>query len=60
MKKRIGDYIFEMKNKRFTEMDLHQYLEMREAGMSDMEMAFELGVSKKVIEGINQELKDTY
>jgi len=60
MKKRIGDYIQDVKRRNFTEMQLHDFLEMREAGLSDSEMAMEFGVSKKVIESLQRDMKDEY
>ncbi len=58
MKKRIGEYIQDIKRRSFTDMHLHDFLDMKEAGLSDSEMAMEFGVSKKVIESLNREIKE--
>ncbi|WP_156943598.1 hypothetical protein [Alkaliphilus transvaalensis] len=58
MKKRIGDYIQDIKRRNFTEMHLHDFLEMKDAGLTDSEMAEEFGVSQKVIESLRKDFKE--
>lgn len=58
MKKRIGDYIQDIKRRNFTEMHLHDFLEMKDAGLTDSEMAEEFGVSQKVIESLSKDFKE--
>lgn len=60
MDKRIGDYLNKKNSTRFTEIDFHDFIYMVETGLSNEEIALELGVSKKYIDNLKNEFDKDY
>ena len=60
MNKRIGHYISGKNATRFTEIDFHDFIDMVQTGLSNEEIAVELGVNKQYIEKLKDELYKDY
>ncbi|MBS3994393.1 MAG: hypothetical protein KGZ33_01245 [Alkaliphilus sp.] len=60
MDKKIGDYLNKKNSARFTEIDFHDFIYMVETGLSNEEIALELGVSKKYIDNLKNEFDKDY
>lgn len=60
MKKYIHDFITEKKNRRFTDVDFHDFIEMNKRGLSSEEMSKELGISKSYVNKLRDDLQKDY
>jgi len=60
MNKKIGNYISKRNAARFMEVDFHDFIDMVQTGLSDEEIAVELGVNREYIEKLKNELYRDY
>lgn len=60
MRRKISDFIREKRGKELLDINLHDFIEMKEAGLSDVEIATELGVSRNLIYDIGNEISKDY
>ncbi len=60
MNKKIGNYIGEKNSKSLSAVDFHDFIDMVDSGLSDEEIAGELGVSKSSIDKLKYELQRDY
>ena len=60
MSKKICDYIGEKNTKSFSEIDFHDFIDMVDSGLSNEEIAVELGVNKLQIDKLKDELHRDY
>lgn len=60
MDKKIGNYISNKNSIRFTEIDFHDFIDMVETGLSNEEIALELGVSRQYIDKLKNEFDKDY
>ncbi|KAB3537281.1 hypothetical protein F8154_03020 [Alkaliphilus pronyensis] len=60
MRKKIGELIQEKRNQAFTDISFHDLIEMKEAGLTDTEIASDLGISKRTIIDISNEITRDY
>ncbi|ABR48510.1 hypothetical protein Amet_2356 [Alkaliphilus metalliredigens QYMF] len=60
MKNKIGHLIQEKTVSSLVDLDFHNFIEMTEDGLSDEEMANELGVSRKYIKQLKDEIYRDY
>ena len=56
----IHDYISKRKERMFADIDFHNFIELKEAGLSTQEMSNELGISKVYASKLIEELKRNY
>ncbi|SCZ07202.1 hypothetical protein [Alkaliphilus peptidifermentans] len=60
MRKKIGEFIQERNNIAFTDVSFHDLIEMKEAGLTDSEIATELGISKNAVRAISDEINEDF
>lgn len=60
MKRSVGNYINNRNMNKFSEMNFHDFVNMVGSGLSDEEIANELGINKRYIEKLKNEMKKDY
>ncbi len=60
MKKHIHDYAAHKNNRRFRDIDFHDFIEMKERGLSDSEISKELGVPKSYVNKLGNDFRKNY
>ncbi|KAB3527666.1 hypothetical protein [Alkaliphilus serpentinus] len=60
MRRKLSDILQEKRGKELLELNLHDFIEMKEAGLSDGEIASELGISRSLVLHLGNEITKDY
>jgi len=60
MNKRLSDKLKQKNTKAINDIDLHDFLELANRGLQDEEIAMELGINKKFISKLREDIQRDY